>query len=137
MKKENGSYTVEAAFVVPMILGIVFMIMYLLLLHHDRVILRAELSNLMFLKARNQEISEDYTRILEKRLWIMEVTKGSVEKNTLQYTGKVEAKSKVSIPILTFMLNKNQKLEMTESYPVIQPDQTRRYRKQKSKEEGN
>lgn len=135
MKKENGSYTVEAAFIVPMILGIVFMILYLILLYHDRVILRGELSNLLFLKTQEQETDSNYKAVLGDKLWIMEVTKGDIEEGVMQITGSVEAESAISIPLLTFMLDDIQRVNITEKYSALQPDQTRRYRKIKKKED--
>ena len=55
-KKADGSYTVEAAFIVPIILGIAFVIMYVLFLLHDKAMLQANLDNVIFLLAEGEEI---------------------------------------------------------------------------------
>ena len=55
MEKKRGSYTVEAAFIVPMVLGIAFMILYLILWHHDRCVLQADLQDRVFLMAEKEK----------------------------------------------------------------------------------
>ena len=112
-KKERGSYTVEAAFIVPMVLGIAFMILYLILWHHDRCVLQADLQDRVFLMAEKE--------------------KKEISSNVLLIKGKVAAHSRVNIPLLTFMLHGSQKIELEETYPAKQPDEARRYRKKEEK----
>ena len=129
MKKERGSYTVEAAFIVPMILGIVFMILYLLLWHHDRCVLQAELQDQIFLTAQEGSDGKRSIKELQKKLWIMIVDQKEVSLGGLLIKGRITAHSGVRIPLLTFVLHEDQKIELQETYPVKQPDEVRRYRK--------
>ena len=72
-KKERGSYTVEAAFIVPMVLGIAFMILYLILWHHDRCVLQADLQDRVFLMAEKEKKESGPIEELQKKMWIMTI----------------------------------------------------------------
>lgn len=133
MKKERGSYTVEAAFIVPMVLGIVFMILYLLLWHHDRCVLQVDLQDQVFLSAQQKKENSQSIKELQKKLWIMVVEKQEIYSNAFLIKGRIIARSRVKIPLLTFILHENQKIELEETYPVKQPDEVRRYRKKEEK----
>lgn len=132
-KKERGSYTVEAAFIVPMVLGIVFMILYLILWHHDRCVLQADLQDRVFLMAEKEKKESGPIEELQKKMWIMTIDKKEISSNALLIKGKVAAHSRVNIPLLTFMLYGSQKIELEETYPAKQPDEARRYRKKEEK----
>ena len=41
----KGSYTVEAAFVIPIVLGVVFVLLYALFWVHDQCVLQANIQN--------------------------------------------------------------------------------------------
>ena len=53
----SGNYTVEAAFIVPMILGIVFAIMYMLFFLHDKVVLQENLRTVVLSVAQSENVS--------------------------------------------------------------------------------
>ena len=114
-KKERGSYTVEAAFIVPMVLGIAFMILYLILWHHDRCVLQADLQDRVFLMAEKEKKESGPIEELQKKMWIMTIDKKEISSNAL------------------FMLHGSQKIELEETYPAKQPDEARRYRKKEEK----
>ena len=115
-KKERGSYTVEAAFIVPMVLGIAFMILYLILWHHDRCVLQADLQDRVFLMAEKEKKESGPIEELQKKMWIMTIDKKEISSNALLLKGKVAAHSRVNIPLLTFMLHGSQKIELEETY---------------------
>ena len=97
-KKERGSYTVEAAFIVPMVLGIAFMILYLILWHHDRCVLQADLQDRVFLMAEKEKKESGPIEELQKKMWIMTIDKKEISSNALLIKGKVAAQSRVNIP---------------------------------------
>ncbi len=135
-KKQNksyasGSYTVEAAFIVPMLLGIFFVILYVLFLLHDKAVLQANLQNVLYLLAEEQ-IScqqEEYERYLEQSLWLMEVTESEIKKGGLSFSGKVTAEAELNIPVLSFFMAKSQKVEMAEECRKLQPEQIKGIKK--------
>ena len=67
---QKGSYTVEAAFIVPILLGIAFMLMYLILLFHDQMLLQGKFNDTIFC-------------ILEKTTSSEEISKQDFNKNLL------------------------------------------------------
>ena len=80
-KKERGSYTVEAAFIVPMVLGIALMILYLILWHHDRCVLQADLQDRVFLMAEKEKKESGPIEELQKKMWIMTIDKKEISSN--------------------------------------------------------
>ena len=135
--EENGSYTVEAAFIVPIVLGIAFLILYTLFLQHDRVILQANLDNTLFLTAEGDDnCKQECQNYLQKSLWCMEIQEAELSDGMVWIQGNVEAEAFWKVPVLTYFINGKQKLSLSESYSVIQPEEIIRYGANFMKEEG-
>lgn len=132
-KKERGSYTVEAAFIVPMVLGCIYDPVSDLVAP-DRCVLQADLQDRVFLMAEKEKKESGPIEELQKKMWIMTIDKKEISSNALLIKGKVAAHSRVNIPLLTFMLHGSQKIELEETYPAKQPDEARRYRKRRRNE---
>ena len=62
--KISANYTVEAAFVVPIILGMIFSMIYMLFVLHDKVILH---ENIRYNVICIDENDENYEKILDKK----------------------------------------------------------------------
>lgn len=127
-KWAGGSYTVEAAFIVPIILGLSFTILYMLFVFHDKAVLQANLNNILFLLAEEQ-IScgeEDYMKHLGQSTWFVELSSIDISENAVSYSGKVAAKANIELPVLSFFINENQKFTLSESYSKMQPEQIKR-----------
>lgn len=129
-KKLNGSYTVEAAFVVPLILGLVFVIFYTLFLVHDKAMLQANLDNVIFLLAEGEEMGkEEYELCLSQTLWFMDIQEIKITNKKAKVSGKVKAVANLEIPVLDYFMNGKQEITLSESYNKIQPEQIIRYGK--------
>lgn len=126
--KKKGSYTVESAFIIPMVLGIVFVIMYTLFILHDKVILQANLDTVIFLSAEGKEIEKkEYESYLSKALWITSVQEVQVKAGLLTVSGEVVASADLDIPVLAYFMSGKQEINISESYCKIQPEQVIRY----------
>lgn len=126
--EENGSYTVEAAFVAPIVLGIAFLILYTLFLQHDKVILQANLENALFLAVEgDSSCKQRCQEYLQKSLWCMEIQETELSDGMVWIRGNVAAEAFWKIPVLTYFTNGKQKLSLSESYSTIQPEEIIRY----------
>ena len=127
-RMENGSYTIEAVFVVPIVLGISFLILYTLFLQHDRVILQANLDNVLFLAAEgDSDCMQDYESYLRKSLWCMEVQEAELSDGQVWVRGKVTAEAFWKIPVLSYLIAGQQRVSLSESYGRLQPEEILRY----------
>lgn len=126
-KESDASYTVEAAFVVPIVLGIVFVILYSIFLQHDRVILRANLENLIFLLAEEDIEKKEYDNYLSKGLWILKLEKTTIKNNKIMAKGTVKGEAVMQIPVLNMLMSGKQAYSVSETCYKIQPEEILRY----------
>lgn len=127
-RMENGSYTIEAVFVVPIVLGISFLILYTLFLQHDRVILQANLDNVLFLAAEgDSDCLQDYESYLRESLWCMEVQEAELSDGQVWVRGKVTAEAFWKIPVLSYFIAGQQRVSLSESFGRLQPEEIIRY----------
>ncbi len=101
MKKNlQGSFTVEAAFIVPIILVIFGMLMHILFYWHDKILILSTAHETAVLGSSRLEMSEQelenyFHRNMRGRLLLMEKTECEVsigeEKIIIQCTGKKDA----------------------------------------------
>lgn len=127
-KYEKGSYTVEAAFIVPVILGLIFVIIYTIFLLHDRVVLQSNLQRVLCLLAEEQMVCEkdEYQDELEKMLWVIEIEEADISESVTGFSGKVKAEVTLEIPVLTLFMESLQKVEFETFYTKIQPEMVKR-----------
>lgn len=118
-----GSYTVEAAWIIPLILGIVFAWLFQLFYLHDQVVLNGMLKQKAFQeeifpeenegareqkKIKGQELdgkqkaSEEEKRTVEiqSRLWLLQITSFREKQEILQRRYIVTAKATWKIPVM-------------------------------------
>lgn len=129
----KGSYTVEAAFIVPLILGLLFTIMYMVFFWHDKVMLQSNLQNVLYL-LNEQQISckkEEYDTYLEEYLWILEITNMEVSENTMAFRGEIYAETEVTIPVVSVFLSELPKVHISETCSKVQPEQIKRLKENK------
>lgn len=127
---ENGSYTVEAAFIVPIVLGLAFIILYMTFVLHDRVMLQANLDNMIFLLAEGEKIDEkDYDGYLSQALWHTELQETKIKDGVITVSGKVKASAVMDIPLLNYFMCGKQESDLSESYGKIHPETIIRYGK--------
>lgn len=129
MKKElEGSYTVEAAFLVPIVLGIVFTLLYTLFILHDRAILQGNINELLQQEIAGENKEQTVCRsVLEEGLWCMEIKECSFQKKKWKKKVTALAQSKWNIPVLAYFMNNTQRVERSESCMTLQPEVVMRY----------
>ena len=127
-RREKGSYTVEAAFIVPIILGLVFVILYTMFLLHDKAMLQANLDNVIFLLAEGEKIEkQEYDTYLSHAVWFADIQQIKVKNGKMAVSGTVKASVNLDIPVLTYFVKGKQEFTLSESYYKIQPELIIRY----------
>lgn len=122
----SASYTLEAAFVVPIILGILFALLYYLYYEHDQVLFRANLKQEVILLAKNQEdLPKDKTwrKQLQENLWMAKVDGGSVRKTAMKIKGSGKAQMNLHIPVMEYFLAGQQEISWSYDCDFWQPEQ--------------
>lgn len=128
-QKENGSYTVEGAFVVPVVLGLAFLILYTLFILHDKAVLQANLDNIIFLLAEEECEGEEYHEFLSQGLWFTTLETVNIKDGKLTVRGKVKGVSYMEIPVFSKFIKGKQEVSLSESYYKIQPELVIRFGK--------
>ena len=125
---QKGSYTVEAVFIVPVLLGIAFMLMYLILLFHDQMLLQGKFNDTMFCILEKTTSSEEISKQdFNKNLLVVQVehVRFSTSLGILQ--GEVSGKSSWDIPVLKIFMNHLQKIQIKGKCHTEHPDHVKRY----------
>lgn len=128
-QKKNGSYTVEGAFVVPVILGMAFLILCTLFIVHDKAVLQANLDNLIFLLVEDEFEGEEYNEFLSQGLWFTTLETVNIKNGKLTVRGKVKGASHMKIPVFSEWIKEKQEVSLTESYYKVQPELVIRFGK--------
>lgn len=124
-----GSYTLEAAFVFPVVLGICFAILYSIFFYHDKAVLQSNLQEMLLMEAEGKSLSKAQEgEYLQQKLWLFDCQENGVKKGKLYIKGSATATASLQIPLLTFFLEKGQGISLAEQYPLIHPASCRRYR---------
>lgn len=124
-----ASYTVEAAFVVPIVLGILFALLYFLYYEHDKLLFYANMKQEVICLAKDQKDMPDdiqWRKQLQKNLWMAKVDSGSVTKTVMQVKGSGRAQMSLKIPVMEFFLNQQQTIECSYHFDHWQPEQVLR-----------
>lgn len=125
---QKGSYTVEAAFIVPILLGIAFMLMYLILLFHDQMLLQGKFNDMMFCIIEKTISPEDISKQdFNKNLLVVQVehVRFSASLGILQ--GEVSANASWDIPVLRIFMQHLQKIQIKGRCHTEHPDHVKRY----------
>lgn len=95
--KVKGSFTLEATFVVTIILWIVFSLCYLSLLSHDQVVLYSSGQ-----KCLRENYPEEQSReVMQKQLFILKINKVVCKENVLKKKMTVTAEIVMTAPFLS------------------------------------
>lgn len=122
----RASYTVEAAFVIPIILGIFFALLYFLFYEHDKVLLYANIKQEVICLAKDQkDVPDDieWRKQLQKNMWMAKVDSGSVSKTVMQVKGSGRAQMNLKIPVMEYFLDRQQTIQWSYHYDRWQPEQ--------------
>lgn len=129
-KQICANYTVEAAFIVPMVLGILFAMIYMLFFLHDRVILqenlRADVINIAESKYKNND-DEKQNKVITKRqisnnLIILKIKNLNCNVGKMYISAEVCAISKIDIPVITYFMNRKKSVTIKTRYLKLKPD---------------
>lgn len=122
---QKAGMTVEAVFIVPVLLGLVFMILYVLFLFHDRIVLQQ--SGRQALCSMADGTLEADRRMMQKEmedvLWMMEIRKAQVTKKRRVITAIVTAQAKWEIPVMNYFMNEKQEICWTQKISCVHPEE--------------
>lgn len=136
----SGSFVVEAAFVVPIVLGIIFSMLYVLYIFHDSAVLYGNMHTAVVKVAEgtktysgNSEWKED----MQKGLWIFKIKSGNISKDILYVKSDICADCSLDIPVIKYFMDGKQEVEFEDKYLVTSPCQALRLKKALKKEGGD
>lgn len=127
----RGSYTVEAAFVVPVVLGIIFALMYVLFFEHDKLTAYGNVrEGILECAINGEELPEQFLwkKQIQSNLWMGEVTEGEIAQDALGIKGTAKIKLQLAIPVMHFFLNEKQEINCEETWEPLQPAQVLRWK---------
>lgn len=148
MKKNlvvGGSYTVEAAFIMPLVIGILFAWLFQLFYLHDMAILDGMLKEVVIQKVEEkgkqpnkkngesqyvqgeQELNQSIQKKLQSHLWIMEITSIKRKEGIFQTKYKVCAETVWKIPVLNGFLGNHFTCKLSDQYDHIHPERMLRF----------
>jgi hypothetical protein len=101
----DGSYTVEAAFMIPMILGILYAWMFQLFYLRDQVVMRGMLEEIVVECQMGRDTGDGYDlqaykQTVQSCLWIAKITSLEQKNNALQTKCKMEASATWKISLI-------------------------------------
>lgn len=121
----SGSYAVEAAFIVPVILGLVFAMIYMLYYLHDKAVLYSNMQTAVISAAEgrkgykdNKEWQED----MQHNMWMFKVTSGEISQSKLYIKSDVKAECRLDIPIIKYFMDNKQEIDIEDRYLAIHPE---------------
>ena len=123
----DGSYTVEAAFIVPMVLGIMYAWMFQLFYLHDQMVMDGMLQE-MILQPLAEEGADrkaeldDWEEKIQKCLWIAAVDQLDIKQNALVIKGRLSASAVWHIPVMQMFLGNRFQSNITHSISAVQPE---------------
>ena len=127
----DGSYTVEAAFIVPMVLGIMYAWMFQLFYLHDQMVMDGMLQE-MILQPLAEEGADrkaeldDWEEKIQKCLWIAAVDQLDIKQNALVIKGRLSASAVWHIPVMQMFLGNHFQSNITHSISAVQPEKALR-----------
>ncbi len=127
----QGSFTVEASFVVPILLGILFVILYLLFLFHDRVVIKENGCEALYsmVEGTLPKNRDSMKEKVQDGLWLVQLKKVKVSKKHNAVKGTVVAQAKWDIPVMTFFLNELQEISWSQEVSCVHPEEVMKWRK--------
>ena len=116
---------------VPILLGILFVIMYLLFLFHDRIVVQENGCEALYSMVEGTLPAKgDIMRTkVEDGLWAAQVKKVKVSKKGKAIKGIVVAQARWDIPVMTFFLNELQEISWSREVSLVHPEEVMRWRK--------
>ncbi len=108
-KKMSASITVEAVFIVPLVLGVIFSMILMLFFIHDKAIITSYMNEELVTVAleKNQiKNKTEWVGCLKQNLWIINIDNASIKRNKIFTKISFEGKMKIDLPVANRFLNK-------------------------------
>lgn len=121
----KGSYVVEAAFVVPVVLGIIFAMIYVLYYLHDKTVVYSNMQQAVVNVAEGRKEyknNEEWQQDMQENLWIFNVVSGGISKNKLYIQSDVTAECNLDIPVIKYFINNKQEISAQDKYLAVHPE---------------
>lgn len=120
-----GSYTVEASFIVPIVLGIIFAMIFMLFYLHDKVLLYSNI------KEKTVEVVQEkksysscamWQSDMQRELWMMDVDAGDISDKKIYVNASVSAVKKIKLPLISRYMDTDLKLTYKIKYMKVHPE---------------
>ncbi len=124
MKSWNGSFTVEAVFVVPIVSGILFGYILLVFFLHDQLILQGHMMEQNVALAEEQVTyasDREWIQAMKEGLWILSVEKGSIRDTELQSRVRSVAEFAWNIPWIQSIFPSRKSVTVTHTIAKVKP----------------
>lgn len=139
-KKVKGSYAVEAALVLPIVIGMLFAMIYVLYFLHDKAVLYGNMKKAVVNVAegtKEYKSNEKWQEDMQKNLWLFNVNSGEISKNKLHIKSFAKAECNLNIPVIKYFITGRQNIEVEDKHIVVHPEYMVRVKDIFSKEDKN
>lgn len=125
----SGSYTVEMAFVFPIILGILFAILFVLFYKHDELMVQHNLREGLLQHEDVLPKKQEWKSELQENLWMVQVKSCEIKQNIEEIRGNVKVQMEWKIPVMRYFLKDLQVIQKKGTHARWQPEQMIRWKK--------
>lgn len=129
----DGSYTVEAAFLIPMILGIMYAWMFQLFYLRDQVVMNGMLEDMVIQAQMERGKEEEYDKTadvqaIQSYLWIAKVSLLDRQQESLQIRYQIKATACWNIPVMEQFLGRYFSSSLSKKVSNMHPETVLRLR---------
>ena len=120
----SGTYTVEAAFIVPMLCGIIFAYMMLVFYLRDYVVLHGRIMEAAVCMAEEEnstEYAENWQEMMQKGLWMLQVTDGKIVESKSSVKASIQAEIGWNVSVLQNYFNSKLQMRLQQKETKIKP----------------
>lgn len=136
----DGSYTVEAAFIVPMVLGILYAWMFHLFYLHDQVVMDGMLQELVVQWPEDDweddQRTQEWRKQIQNDLWIAKIDKIEIQQNKLRTKGTISASAAWRIPVMEMFMGNCFTSSITQNVSNVRAEEVLRIHGKEEKENG-
>jgi len=121
----KGSYTVEAVFVVPIILGLIFAMIYVIFYLHDKAVVYCNMQQAVVNVAEGRKEyknNEEWQQDMQEGLWIFQVVSGAVNKDKMYIKSETAVECSLNIPVIGYFIGSRQEIKAEDKYLAIHPE---------------
>ncbi|MCI9078340.1 MAG: pilus assembly protein [Lachnospiraceae bacterium] len=123
--KIKGSYTLEAIFIIPIVLGLIFAMIYVIFYLHDKTVFYCNMQQAVVHIAEDKKEykdDEEWQQDMQENLWIFRVVSGTVNKDKLYIKPEATAECNINIPIIGYFIDSKQEIKTDGKYLAIHPE---------------